>query len=77
MTFHKKLDIFTILPSQCASKSIDDLGKDLETNGHISHKIQSFIYQHIPTSVFYYFWNRFFAPEFMGERKIAMEKMKK
>jgi len=69
MTCHKPLDIFTITPRQCAAGTLNDLGHRVETNGHISHKIQSFIYTIVPRWLFNLLWTKVFAPEFMQLRK--------
>jgi hypothetical protein len=65
MTCHKKLDLFTITAKQCVVGTLNDLGHVTETNGFISHKIQSFIYQHLPQSLFNLVWTKLFAPQFM------------
>lgn len=62
MTCFKSLDLFTITPQQCAKGAIDDLGHDIVTNGHISHKVQSFVYSVLPVAFFNSIWMKVFAP---------------
>jgi|JI9StandDraft_2_1071091.scaffolds.fasta_scaffold122214_1 hypothetical protein len=70
MTYHKK-DVLTISPSQCAEGLLNDLGHEQVTNGHISHKIQGFIYHLVPEFVFNRIWMKWIAPEYMEERRKA------
>jgi hypothetical protein len=77
MTCFKNLDIFTITAKQCAEGTINDLGQDLSTNGHISHKIQSFIYQIIPNWFFYLLWWNHFGPEMIEHRRKFKENLNK
>ena len=48
MTYHKKVDLMTILPKDCARGLLNDLGHERETNGHWSHSLQSALYHSIP-----------------------------
>lgn len=68
MTCYKQQDLLTVSAQQCVAGALRDLGRRVETNGYITHKIQSYIYSCLPATIFNYFWTRFFAPEFMGER---------
>ena len=67
----------TILPKHCAEGLLNDLGHDRVTNGHISHKIQSSLYNSIPESVYNYFFLNFIGPEFIKERQNAIKNSKK
>lgn len=76
MTCFKNLDLFTITAEQCAKSTIDDLGRDTFTNGHISHKIQGFIYSLLSYEFFSFVWMKLFAPHWMAERKKFAETRK-
>jgi hypothetical protein len=73
MTCFKNLDLFTISPQDCAEGAINDLGHALVTNGHITHKIQSFIYSLLPRWLFNFIWTKIFAPQDMALRKKFQE----
>ena len=49
MTHHKKPDLMTILPKDCAKGLLNDMGYERETNGHWSHSLQSSSLQHDET----------------------------
>lgn len=77
MTFHKKKDLLTIGPEECAEGLLRDLSYERTSNGPVGHKLQSIFYSIVPEGLFNYVFKNFIGPDFIQERKNAIEKMKK
>lgn len=77
MTFNKKKDILTIGPEESAEGLLRDLSYERTSNGPVSHKLQSLIYSVLPEGLFNYVFKNFIGPDFIQERKAAIEKMTK
>ncbi len=64
-----KDDLFSVSPKTCVSGALRDLGHEIQTNGGLSHKIQSYIYQVVPSWLFNYIWVNFVSKKFIEIRK--------
>ena len=76
MTFNKQTDIFTITAEQCAEGFLDNLGHEALTYGHWRHKVQGWVYDHVPENFFNFIFLKFIGPDFMKQREEAMKKKK-
>lgn len=63
-----KDDIFSVSTKQCVEGALKDFGHDVETNGALSHKIQSYVNLIFPSWFFNYVWVNVIAKEFIEIR---------
>lgn len=52
MTFNREPGIMTITAEMCARGTLNDMGTTMETDGHISHKIQNWFFEAAPRWIF-------------------------
>lgn len=69
MTCNKELDIFTIMPNQCAEGVLDQLGYERASYGHWRHQLQGWLYEAVPERVFNYIFQKIFVDEEYRRRK--------
>lgn len=70
MTGNKPTDIWTIMPSDCVSWSLNDLAKGyIQSEGHWRHKAQSAIILAMP-NVFNWLWENFILDDMRKERSL-------
>jgi 17beta-estradiol 17-dehydrogenase / very-long-chain 3-oxoacyl-CoA reductase len=74
MTCNKEIDVFTITTEQCANGLLDNLGHEKQTYGHWRHKLQGWLYENVPESLFNYIFLHYVGPDFMKQRSEAQKK---
>lgn len=77
MTYNKKKDLLTIGPEECVEGLLKDLSYERTSNGPVSHKLQANFYQVVPEWLFNYIFRNFIGPDFIQERKQAVERANK
>ena len=70
MTGNKPTDIWTIMPNDCVSWVLNDLGKGyIKTEGHWKHKAQSLLISLVPNT-FNFLWENFILNDMRKERNL-------
>ena len=64
-----KNDIFTVSVQQCVAGTLRDFGHQRQTNGALSHRIQSYLYRVLPRSLFNFVWYNFIGPMTIKQRE--------